>query len=287
VLGYALIPALIGAANIRTIAWIFLPLALTMMIPMFMIKEDSTLPADVEKRRTEAQAKGETLEEEETVAIIPSIKYTLKNKPFVLWMLVYCLLEFGLQMYLAGQNVYYSGVLKLSGLQITMLMALTFAPVPFTLLLYNRIVKRRGIRTGYAYSLIVFIIAMLMMAISGTGVFGEGALKMVIVAIASVVSSFGIGCFFSINYTIPATLAAIEKEQTGISHPAMYFAIQGLASGVATAISTGLVWVNLKRIGDGSKVYLMPFIIALAVFLSLVMSKTMPKEIDRIGKETK
>ena len=43
VLGYALIPVLIGSANIRIIAFIFLPLVLTMLIPLFMIKEKSTL----------------------------------------------------------------------------------------------------------------------------------------------------------------------------------------------------------------------------------------------------
>jgi Na+/melibiose symporter-like transporter len=78
-------------------------------------------------------------------------------------------------------------------------------------------------------------------------------------------------------------LADIEKKKTGVSHPAMYFAVQGLFSGVATAISTGLVWVNLK----GSFLWLVPWIIIAGCVVSVVMTIFLPKEVNNIGKDKK
>ena len=119
---------MVGSINIRTIGFIFLPLVLTMLIPLFMIKEKSTKEEDL------------TLDSEETVGVLESLKYAFKNKAFIKWMGIYFLMQFGVQMFLAGENVYCSGVCEFEGWQITILNALSFAPVPLTLILYNKIV---------------------------------------------------------------------------------------------------------------------------------------------------
>lgn len=49
ILGFALIPVLVGYLNIRAIALIFMPLALTMLIPILIIKEKSNRLCDIEK----------------------------------------------------------------------------------------------------------------------------------------------------------------------------------------------------------------------------------------------
>ena len=283
VLGYALIPAFIGSANIRVIALAFLPLSMTMLIPLFMIKERSTLDKDVEADKQNGNIEDEALEEEH-VGIIDSFKYAIKNRSFIVWMVVYFALEFSTQMFLTGQNVIYSGYMGFEGFQITVIMACAFAPVPLTLILYNKIVKKHGIKAGYIFSLIAYLLAMVVTLSCSQKLIPNETVRLVVAAIGGVLSAFGTGCFFSINYTIPSTIADNERKATGISHPAMYFAVQGLFGGVATAISTGLVWVNLKNIGGGQFIWLMPIVVMFGGLVSMFMTKFMDKEVSEIGK---
>ena len=276
VLGYALIPAFVGSMNIRVIALIFLPFSLTMLIPLFMIKERSTLEEDVV-----AYSKEDDYEPEETVGIWDSLKYAIKNKSFIVWMGVYFTLQFSTQLFLNGQNVIYSGYVQLEGIEITLVMGCAFAPVPLTLILYNSLVKKHGIRTGYIYSLLSYMAAMVVLIFSSKELIPNDTARIIFACLGGFLSSFGTGCFFSINYTIPSTLAIIEKKETGISHPAMYFAIQGLAGAIATALSTGLIWVNLK---DYNAVWFTPFVVISGSIASLILTKFMSKQVSNIGK---
>ena len=284
VLGYALIPAFIGSANIRIIALAFLPLSMTMLIPLFMIKERSTLDKDVEAYKASGEYEDNEINDEH-VGIFRSFLYAVKNKNFMIWMLIYSALQFAIQMFLSGQNVLYSGHMGFEGIKITVIMACAFAPVPFTLILYNKIVKKYGIKIGYIYSLAAYLLAMVVLAICSKDVIPNENVRLVIASIGGILSAFGTGCFFSINYTIPSTIAENERKATGISHPAMYFAIQGLFGGVATAISTGIVWVNLKDLGDGKYIWLMPIIVIAGGLVSMAATIIfMKKEVSNIGK---
>lgn len=213
--------------------------------------------------------------------MVQSFKYCIANKSFVIWMVIYCLLQFGLQIYITGQNVYYSGIMNLQGFHMTILMACVYAPVPFTLILYNRIVRKRGLRTGYLFSLSAFIIAMIFLLICRADILKDITLRLIVAAIGSVISSFGIGCFFSINYTVPSSLADAEYRQTGITHPTMFFAVQGLSSAIATAIATGPVWVNLKGAG---LTWLLPIVAIVGSAASFGFTFLLPKELSTIGK---
>lgn len=275
VLGFALIPALVGFSNIRMVALMFLPFALTMLIPLFMIKEHSTLDQDKDSYPAE------DFEPEETVGIFQSLKYVVKNKSFLIWMAVYFALQFSTQLFLNGQNVIYSGYVQFNGLQITLVNACSFAPVPLTLILYNKLVRKHGIRVGYIFSLIMYMSAMVVLIVSSKALIPNDSMRLVIACLGGILSSFGTGCFFSINYTIPSTLAVIEKKETGVSHPAMYFAIQGLVGAVASAISTGLIWVNLK---DNDLVWVAPIVVIVGAAASLAATMLMNKKICNIGK---
>ena len=282
VLGYALIPAFIGSANIRIIALAFLPLSLTMLIPLFMIKEKSTLDKDVEEYKKNGEY--EEGEQEEHVGIIQSFKYAIKNKSFMVWMMVYFALEFSVQLFLTGQNVLYSGYMGFEGVKITVIMACAFAPIPFTLILYNKIVRKHGLKMGYIFSLIAYLLARLVTMLCSQKLIPNETVRLVVAALGGILSAFGTGCFFSINYTIPSNIADNERRETGISHPAMYFAIQGLFGGVASALSTGIVWVNLKNIGGGQFIWIMPLVVILGGLVSMVMTKLMSKDVSEIGK---
>lgn len=273
VLGYALIPLMIGSANIRIIAFIFLPLVSTMLIALFMIKEKSTRVEDIEESNNE--------EKEETVGVVESVKYALKNVDFIKWMGIYFLMQFGVQMFLSGQNVYCSGVALFEGWQITILNALSFAPVPLTLILYNGIINKYGFKTAFRYSLGVFSLGMIVFTFINGVIIPDDKVRFVLGCVAAFICSFSIGSFFSIGYVVPSGLAVREKEKTGISHPAMYFAVQGLVGGVSTGISTGLIWVTLKNTGN---TWMMGIVVAVVCLLALLFTKFLPESLNNIGK---
>lgn len=273
-LGYGLIPLMIspGHLNIRIIGYIFLPLALTMLIPIFMIKEGSTLKKDLGK-----EGSGE-----KGVSLGKAMKYCFTNSSFMIWMGIYAVLQFGLQMFMTGENVYFSnGAMGFEGWKMTLVMAAVFVPIPFTLILYNKIVRKKGIQRGFIFSLIAFGLSMAIMGICNRNIISDDTVRLVVAMLGGLVASFGIGCFFSISYTIPSHLAALQKRETGESNPAMYFAVQGLFSGVATAISTGLVWVNIKE----DYAWLLPVIVFVATAIALGLSFFLPKKINSVGMD--
>ena len=131
ILGYALLPVFISLGmNIRIVALIFLPLSLTMMIPMFLLKEKPL------------KGKNETITEnapvKEKITIGMALSYSFKNKTLIFWMCVAAIMNVGLQLFLSGINEFFSS----TGINMTFVMASSFAPVPFTMPLYNAIVKK-------------------------------------------------------------------------------------------------------------------------------------------------
>jgi len=87
VIVYALVPLILGSGiHVDKLTFILSPLMLTMLIPIFMIKEG-------EKWEKKAIAEGydiTPLAEEPNVGIVESIKLTFTNKPFMKWCVVNC-----------------------------------------------------------------------------------------------------------------------------------------------------------------------------------------------------
>lgn len=275
ILGYVVVRALLNGMNIRTVALLVLPMALTMAIPMFMIKEAS----NVDKAATESG-------EEETPKLFKSLAYTFKNKTFIIWMIVYSFMTFGVQLFLGGINEYFAS----TGMSMIFVMMASFAPVPFTLILYNKLLHSRGFAFSYRYTLIMYSVGMLLMFGAG---FLPGLAKTICSILTGIVNSFSIGSMFAVAYSVPAQLAADEEKETGRSHSAMYFAVQGLFAGIASGIATGLVLTGLKSAsknaaeGAVTPVWFMTVICACATLIALVLTKFLPESLKSLGKQSK
>lgn len=268
ILGYVGVRMLLNGMNIRPVALIVLPLAATMLIPLFMIKEPSNLGKKGEKA-------------ERGVGLAASLKYTFKNRAFIKWMVVYSFMTFGVQLFLGGINEYFSFV----GMSMIMVMMAAFAPVPFTLMLYNRLIKKRGFGFAFRYTLITFTVGML--AMFAVGQMAQGMSKTVLSIVTGLINSFAIGALFSVAYSIPSQLAAEEEEKTGVANSAMYFAVQGLFSGVATGIATGIVLVALKGTEDAKSdaIKYMTAISALGTLAALALTYFLPKSLLQLGRK--
>lgn len=274
ILGYVGVRAMLNGMNIRTVALIVLPIVLTMLIPLFMIKE-------ADNRKSSGV-------NEKSVGLLTSIGCTMKNRNFVLWMIVYSFMTFGVQLFLSGINEYFAG----TGMSMILVMVGSFAPVPLALVIYRRIYGRYGFGTAFRYALITFSVGML--SLFGVSFIPAGGARTVLSVSAGILCSLAIGALFSVAYSVPSQLAADEEKKTGIANSAMYFAVQGLFSGVATAIGSYVVLNALKAaagsISDTSSVnpiYFMTAVSAAGTLLSFVLTYMLPKSLVDMGKKHK
>ena len=275
VLGYVVVRAMLNGLNVRLVALIVLPLVLTMLIPLFMIKESST-------KGTRILANGTR-----TVNLIESIKYTFKNRAFILWMIVIFFMNFGVNLFLGGINEYFS----FTGLNMIFIMGCSFAPVPFTLILYNHIIKKKGFGFAFRYVLLTYAAGMICMFF--VGLMQSSAMKTALSIVSGIICSFAVGALFAVAYSVPSQLAAEEEKETGVSHSAMYFAIQGVFSGIATGLAQGVVLVALKTASKGvpegalGAMSFMTLICGAGMLVSFLCTLFLPKKITQIGLKDK
>lgn len=268
IIGYVLVGIMLKGINIRYVSLLVLPLVLFMLIPLFMIKEPSTQNGVVK----------EDGKQEETVNLFKSIFYTLKDKDFNCWMVVYFFLTFGVQLYLGGINEYFS----FTGMNMMIVMVSAFAPVPATLMLYNYLIKKKGFRFAIQYVLLIFAFAMA--TLFAASFIQNKTLQTVVCVLGGLICSFAVGAIFSVAYSIPSQLAADDEARTGISHSAMYFAVQGLFSGIASGIAGGAVLVALKQ---SQTIDYMTLISSIACLVAVGFTYILPQSIVNLGKEAK
>ncbi len=263
ILGFALVPVFVSIGiNVRVIALIFLPLSLTMLIPFFLLKEN-----DGEEKNVRS------------LTLPEAMGTAFKNKSFIYWMLTSSMMTVGLQLFLGGINELFSS----TGLNMTVVMASSFVPVPLTIILYNHIVKRKGLGFAYRYILAVFSVGMIVMYICNVNSDRLTKLTLTMIAIlGGIFVSFAIGSFFSVTYTVPTHLAKRELENSGKRIASMLFAVQGVFEGIASGIATGLILVCLKNY---EKISLLPIIVAICCMTAFCMSFAFSGEIAYMGKK--
>ena len=270
IIGYVVVAGMLKGMNIRLVAVLILPIVATMLIPMFLIREESTLAKDA----------GRATDVSKPVNLFRSLGYTFKNANFIKWMFVYSVMQFSMQLFLSGINEYFSK----TGMSMMIVMMSAFAPVPFTLIIFNKLKQKKGFGFALRYVLIIYSVGMFLMF--AAGLIDNSAVKMALSITSGVVASFGIGALFSVAYSIPAQLAAEDEQKTGISHSAMYFAVQGLFAGIATGIGSGAVLTALKGTEEhptNAMVY-MTLISGIGMLVSLVISYMLPKSLQMLGK---
>ncbi|MBE6923614.1 MAG: hypothetical protein E7466_00030 [Ruminococcaceae bacterium] len=262
-LGYALVPAFVSMGiNIRIVALLFLPLSLTMLIPLFTLKEN-----DGQQPSHKPQAKP---------SFGKSLMFTLQDKPYIKWLCTLFVMNIGLQLFLSGINEYFST----TGLNMTFIMASCFVPVPLTILLYNKVTRKFGLGVAYRYILLVYSLGMGLMGLCR---FIPDGLLFPFAIGCSLIVSFSIGAFFSVTYCVPSNRAAARKG-AGDTASSMYFAVQGLFEGTSAGIASGVILVYLKQSGH---VNVLTLVVAAACMTAFALSFLLPKSITQIGKVKK
>ena len=285
-IAYALIPVFIGfGINIRHIGLYMAPLSLTILIAVFLIKENSSMPGAVAKYGDNV---GEAAAEEK-ISMVDGLKMTLGIKAFRAWLVIHGCFNLGLQMFLSGQNVLISGPMGLNGFQIAIINSSAFAPVPLMLILYRFVMSKKGYRFAFKTALASFALGMVFMCSAYVLWVPSAMVRMILGATGGVVCSYGIGAFFSAPTAMPTQIAADQKRTTGKSHPSMFFAVQGIVNSLVGAIGPGLIWVNLRNVSlNGNDLFgthAMTYIVIIFCVLAILACNLLPKEYDQLGKK--
>ena len=247
VIVYALVPLILSVSqlHIDKLVFILLPTMLTMLIPLFMIKEGR-------KWEEKLKEKGYEIIEEskkEHVSMLESIKLTFTNKPFLKWCLVNCCAFFSLQMFLVSMNALILGGMGLGSLEMSILNTCAFAPVPIMLYLFRKLSEKKGLRFAFQTCLLAFAVAISSFIIGNSYISGDNyTLKMVVGIVGSIIGSWSIGSFFMMPYLIPVKISAAEEKLGIKNHSAMFFAAQALTTSIVGAVASSLVYENIKTL---------------------------------------
>ena len=285
-IAYALIPVFIGfGVNIRQIGLYFAPLSLTILIAVFLIKENSSMPGAIAKY---GENEGEVADEK-PIGMIDGLKMTLGIKAFRAWLVIHGCFNLGLQMFLSGQNVLISGPMGLNGFQIAIINSSAFAPVPLMLIFYRLVMAKKGYRFAFQTALASFALGMVFMCAAYVLWVPSAMVRMILGATGGVICSYGIGAFFSAPTAMPTQIAAEQKRTTGKSHPSMFFAVQGIVNSLVGAIGPGLIWVNLRNVSlNGNELFgthAMTYIVIVFCVLAILACNLLPKEYDKLGRK--
>ena len=236
---YALVPVILEGLKVHvdTLVLCLLPLMLTMIIPLFLIKEGAKF----------GYPENDGLRPEK-VSIWQSLKLTFGNKPYLRWICVNSCTFFGMQMFLVSMNALVTGGMGMTGFDMAILNTCAFAPVPINLYLFQKLKARKGIRFAYQTCLIAFGIGILNFFFGSTFITGGNrVLQYIIGCSGGVLASWAIGSFFMMPYLVPAQISSVEEKLTGKNHSAMYFAADAVATSIVGAISGSLVYELIKN----------------------------------------
>lgn len=214
VLVFVVAPLLFNKFGMRGAALMLLPSFITFIGPLLVIKEGPTNTA-ADKEATK------------DIRLWASIKMTLSNKTFLIYMSTVATFFFGLQLFLGGIAFMAADMMGISDAKMGLMNAAAFAPVPIMLIIFNFISRKKGAKFAFRVALLVFAVAMLMFPLGWTKL-SFPVPPLVVGIVAGAIASFAIGAFFTIPYAFPAQIAATEAAQTGKDRAGMFFAVQGL-----------------------------------------------------------
>jgi glycoside/pentoside/hexuronide:cation symporter, GPH family len=232
VLIYVVAPILFDKFGMHATIWMLLPVMLSFIGPLLVIKEDPTnLPAEANASMVPAAPE---------ITIWQSLRMTLENKTFRIYIASLATFFFGLQFFLGGIAYMALDMMDLSQSQLGTMNAAAFAPVPIMLLLFNFLSKKKGVKWSFRLSLIVFAVVMFGFPLASAQL-NLPLSPYLIGIILGGIGSFSIGVFFTVPYAFPSQIAAVEAAQTGKDRAGMYFAVQGLINQFVGSLSGSIL----------------------------------------------
>jgi GPH family glycoside/pentoside/hexuronide:cation symporter len=228
VLTFVVAPILFDQFGIQATALLLLPSALSFIGPILVIKEEPTTGSLHQSPSAD------------DVPLWESVKMTLSNRTFRIYMTSVATFFFGLQFFLGGIAFMAADMMGLSDSQLGMMNAAVFAPVPVMLILFNLLNRKKGAKWSFRLALLIFAGVTLLYPLAWTRL-NLPIPPMTLGIIYGAVVSFSVGVFFTIPNAFPAQIAAIEAAETGKDRAGMYFAVQGLINQFVGSLANSIL----------------------------------------------
>ena len=258
--GVALIVSglLVEALGIVTMVWLLGAVALVLLL----------VPLTIPERRFSVAVPA-------TMALLPAVRATLANRPFVIALLGANALWFGFNIVSLNVPLYATSLLGLTEGAVSALMGALFGVCLLVFPVVNRLSKRLGLKRVMVASLVGFAVVFPLIAAFPVPPFGLSPLAFGVLVMA--LAGVPLAGFFVVPDAIIAAVADLEQERTGQRREGMYFGVNGLLLKLNLGVSTVVSGALLQVWGDPLGLQLTGPVAAVAIALGALVFLRYPE----------
>jgi len=258
--GVALIVSglLVEALGIVTMVWLLGAVALVLLL----------VPLTIPERRFSVAVPA-------TMALLPAVRATLANRPFVIALLGANALWFGFNIVSLNVPLYATSLLGLTEGAVSALMGALFGVCLLVFPVVNRLSKRLGLKRVMVASLVGFAVVFPLIAAFPVPPFGLSPLAFGVLVMA--LAGVPLAGFFVVPDAIIAAVADLEQQRTGQRREGMYFGVNGLLLKLNLGVSTVVSGALLQVWGDPLGLQLTGPVAAVAIALGALVFLRYPE----------
>ena len=253
---------LVEALGLRAMVWILGGLALVLLV----------IPLRIPERRYATA-------EPATMPLLPAIRTTLSNRPFLVALVGANAFWFGFNIVTLNIPLYATSLMGLSEGAVAPLMGAVFGVCLLVFPVVNVLSKRLGLKAVMVASLTMFAAVFPLLYLLGDPPFGLPVLGFGIGVMA--LAGIPLAGFFIVPDAIIAAVADLERAISGQRREGMYFGVNGLLLKVNLGVSTVVSGALLQFAGDPLGIQLTGPVAAVAIGLgALVFTRYPEREVE-------
>jgi glycoside/pentoside/hexuronide:cation symporter, GPH family len=219
-----------------------------------------------------------------TMALLPAVRATFANRPFVIALLGANALWFGFNIVSLNVPLYATSLLGLTEGAVTALMGALFGVCLLVFPLVNRVSKRHGLKRVMIASLVGFALVFPLIAAFPSPPFGLAPLVYGVTVMA--LAGVPLAGFFVVPDAIIAAVADLEQQRTGQRREGMYFGVNGLVLKLNLGLSTVVSAALLQWWGDPLGLQATGPVAAVAVAIGAAIFLRYPEAEVEAGRAT-
>ena len=259
--GVALIVSglLVEGLGVVTMVWMLGAVALVLLL----------VPLTIPERRFAAAVPA-------TMPLLPAVRATLANRPFVIALLGANALWFGFNIVSLNVPLYATSLLGLTEGAVAALMGALFGVCLLVFPVVNRLSKRLGLKRMMIASLVGFALVFPLIAAFPVPPFGLSPLAFGVLVMA--LAGVPLAGFFVVPDAIIAAVADLEQQRTGQRREGMYFGVNGLVLKLNLGVSTVVSGALLQVWGDPLGLQLTGPVAAVAIAIGALVFLRYPED---------
>jgi GPH family glycoside/pentoside/hexuronide:cation symporter len=186
-----------------------------------------------------------------TTPLWRSVRLTLSDRPFVLYLVSYLVFWLGFNVVTTGVPFYVKHLLGRPESAVATLMTVTFGAAVLAFPLVNRVALHLGLRRAFLLSMTVFALVLPLIYLWDQPPFGLSGSTLAYIAMA--LTGVPLAGLFVLPDAIVSRLSRAAAEAQGEGREAMYFGVQGFCLKLNFGISGSLMGLLFDLFGKGGQ----------------------------------